>query len=72
MKIPFKARILGARISEPAFNLHQLKNVTCNDTHFILYRISIKYSINNFDNAIIRVSKSQDYSSIHIIWAIGE
>ena len=53
MKIPFKARILGARISEAAFNLQQLKNVTCNHTHFILYRISIKYSINNFDNAII-------------------
>ena len=55
MKIPFKARILGARISEPAFNLQQLKNVTCNDTHFILYRISIKYSINNYSG-----SKSQD------------
>ena len=51
MKFPFKAWILGARIYEQAFNFQQLKNGMLNDTHFILYRFSTKYSIINFNNA---------------------
>ena len=51
MKFPFKAWILGARIYEQAFNFQQLKNVMLNDTKFILYSISTRYSIVNFQNA---------------------
>ena len=58
MKFPFKAWILGARIYEQAFNFQQLKNVMLNDTHFTLYRIPIRYSIINFNNA--RNDKTQD------------